>query len=179
LVVLGVVLALGAGFVAVKLGIIPAGRKAPAFVGMAEADARALIGSAGLSASFEVVDDTLPAGLVVAQAPVAGARFGQRDTLRMSVSSGQVRVPELVGSSLAQAREVLAKAALVLVKVDSQYSDSQGPGVVMVSGPKGGSRVKPRAEVTLTVANGRATCPECRARRAPGANFCEKCGYQF
>lgn len=178
----GVIVALGVavlavGFLVLRPRVVPTGVKVPRFIGLTESEARMLAGSNALA--FVKVDDTSPAGRVVSQMPEAGGRVRRTDTIRLSLSSGLVQVPSLAGYSLAQARDSLQKLTLAVVRIDSQYSDAYGPGMVSAVGPKPGSRIRPRAEVTLTVASGRATCPSCNARRAAGASFCERCGYRF
>jgi serine/threonine-protein kinase len=168
-----------AGYVALKTGIITTGAKLPSVVGMTKVEALKAAAERRLALVLQDVDDTSAAGRVVSQFPPAGARSSRGDTIRASVSTGLVDVPVLAGFGLAEAQAALKRAALALVKVDSQYSDVYAPGTVMAVGPKAGSRLRPRAEVTLTVANGRATCPACGAEREPGANFCVKCGHKF
>jgi len=168
-----------AGYVALKTGIITRGAKLPSIVGMTRDQALKAAAERKFTLVFYDVDDTSAAGTVVSQFPPAGGRSSRGDTIRASVSTGLVDVPVLAGLGLAEAQADLKRAALTLAKVDSQYSDVYTRGTVMAVGPKSGSRLRPHAEVTMTVANGRATCPECGAKREPGANFCVKCGYKF
>jgi beta-lactam-binding protein with PASTA domain len=90
-----------------------------------------------------------------------------------------VEMPSLVGLSLPDARARLSELALTPAKVDSQYTDDYASGVVISSKLKAGTRVVPHSSVGLVVSGGRATCPECGARRAAGAKFCTTCGFKF
>ena len=88
-------------------------------------------------------------------------------------------VPVLTGLTLADARARLARLGLTAGKLDSQYSDGYGAGVVVSSGQKAGAKLAPHSTVSLMFSAGRATCPQCGSRREPGAKFCTKCGYKF
>jgi serine/threonine-protein kinase len=123
------------------------------------------------------VDDSLPAGMVAGQSPEPGAKAAGK--IELKVSSGLVAVPSVAGLSLAEATSRLSAAGLDIAKVDSQYSDYYAAGLVKSTEPKPDSRLKPHAGVSLTVVRGRATCPECGAKREAGAFFCVRCGYKY
>jgi serine/threonine-protein kinase len=97
----------------------------------------------------------------------------------LGVSTGKVAMPSLAGLALSDARAQLARLALTPAKVDSQYSDDFAAGVVVSSKLKAGAKVAPHTGVNLTVSGGRATCPQCRARRAARTKLCTKCGFKF
>jgi eukaryotic-like serine/threonine-protein kinase len=155
------------------------GPRVPLVRGMSKDAAEQALRSKGLSTEYESVDDTLPAGVVVAQIPAAGERVSRSRPVALKVSSGMVAMPVLAGLPLDQARAKLAEVALDAVKVDSQFSDTHGAGVVISSGANAGTKLAPRTGVKVTVSNGRATCPQCGSRREARAKFCTKCGYQF
>jgi serine/threonine-protein kinase len=125
------------------------------------------------------VGDTLPAGIVVAQSPEPGAESHRSRVVELRVSTGAVEIPSLAGLALSDARARLARLALTSPKVDSQYNDDYAAGIVVSSRLKAGTRVAPHSVVGLTVSTGRATCPQCGARRAALAKFCTKCGFKF
>jgi serine/threonine-protein kinase len=116
---------------------------------------------------------------VAAQAPAAGEKVSGSRAVVLKVSSGMVAVPTLAGLTLAEARARLTELTLTAAKVDSQYSDSQGVGIVVSTTTKAGTKLAPHSSVSLVISAGRATCPECGARREAGAKFCTKCGYKF
>jgi beta-lactam-binding protein with PASTA domain len=99
--------------------------------------------------------------------------------VKLGVSTGVVAIPSLAGLALPDARALLARLALTSAKVDSQYSDDYAAGMVVSSKVKAGTSVAPHSSVGLTVSAGRATCPQCGARREARAKFCTKCGYKF
>jgi eukaryotic-like serine/threonine-protein kinase len=155
------------------------GPRVPQVTGLSRDAAEQTLRSKGLSIEAESVDDTLPAGVVVTQIPAAGERASRSRPVALKVSSGMVAMPVLSGLSLDEALAKLAKVALDAARVDSQYSDSHGVGAVISGGAKPGTKLAPRTGVSLTVSNGRATCPQCGSRREARAKFCTKCGYQF
>lgn len=155
------------------------GRKVPSVTGMGRDEAERVLRGKGFRVEPDSMDDTLAAGTVVAQEPEAGERFWRSQAVTLKVSTGRVSVPALAGLSLADARGRLARVALTPAKVDSQYSDDYAAGTVVSSGLKAGAKAAPHTSVGLTLSAGRATCPECEARREARAKFCTKCGFKF
>lgn len=125
------------------------------------------------------MNDTLPAGTVLAQVPAAGAKGPRSRVVELRVSTGSVEIPALAGMALPDARARLSELALTPAKVDSQYTDEYASGVVISSKLKAGTKVVAHSSVGLTISAGRVTCPECGARRAVGAKFCTTCGFKF
>jgi serine/threonine-protein kinase len=177
LIPLAVIIVAAAGYFLLKGGVgVP---KVPSVVGLSKNEAEQALRSKGFSIETEGADDTIAAGTVVAQVPSAGEKVSGPRAVVLKVSSGMVAVPSLAGLTLAEARARLAELALTAAKVDSQYSDSRGAGIVVSSAAKAGTKLASHSSVKVTVSSGRATCPECGARREAGAKFCTKCGYKF
>jgi len=159
-------------------GVIGA-RRVPAVTGMSSDTAEQLLRGRGFRVETDSLNDTLPAGTVLAQVPAAGAKGPRSRVVELRVSTGNVELPALVGMALSDARARLSELALTPAKVDSQYTDDYASGVVMSSKLKAGTIVVPHSSIGLTVSAGRATCPECGARRAAGARFCTTCGFKY
>jgi len=176
LIPLGAAIAVVAGLL--LFGVIGA-RRVPAVTGMSSDAAEQLLRGRGFRVETDSMNDTLPAGTVLAQVPAAGAKGPRSRVVGLRVSTGNVEMPALAGMSLADARARLSELALTPAKVDSQYTDEYASGVVMSSKLKAGTKVVAHSSVGLTVSAGRVTCPECGARRAAGAKFCTTCGFKF
>ena len=177
LIPLAVVIVAAAGYFLLKGGI--GGPKVPSVMGMSRSEAEQALRGAGFGVDVEDADDTLTAGTVASQVPAAGEKVSGSRVVALKVSSGMVAVPSLAGLTLTEARARLVELALTAVKVDSQYNDSYGAGIVVSSTAKAGTKLDPHSSVSLMVSAGRATCPQCGTRREAGAKFCTKCGYKF
>jgi serine/threonine-protein kinase len=177
LIPLAVIIVAVAAYFLLKGGI--SGPRVPSVVGLGKNAAEQALRKAGFGVDVENADDTLEAGTVVAQAPAAGEKVSGSRAVVLKVSSGLVAVPSLAGLTLAEARARLAELTLTAAKVDSQYSDCQGVGIIVSTAAKSGTKLAPHSSVSLVISAGRATCPECGTRRETGAKFCTKCGYKF
>jgi len=155
------------------------GRRVPSVTGMSGDEAAQVLRGKGFRVETDSMDDTLAAGTVTVQVPSAGERVSGSRSVKLSVSTGKVAVPVLTGLTLADARARLTGLALNPAKVDSQYNDGYGVGIVLSGGLEAGTKLAPHSNVNLTVSAGRATCLQCGARREAGAKFCTKCGYKF
>jgi len=96
-----------------------------------------------------------PAGYVIAQDPVPGTQVNAGTLVNITVSSGQISVPDVSGLSEAQARSDLAQAGFD-VQVVQQSDNSNAPGTVLAQSPKGGTQAGRGSTVTITVAEASA-----------------------
>ncbi|MFI7605094.1 Stk1 family PASTA domain-containing Ser/Thr kinase [Micromonospora sp. NPDC049366] len=99
-------------------------------------------------------DDNLPAGMVVDTNPKVGAEVkpGAKVTVILSKGRAPVSVPNLVGKSLAEARDALGKLGLKPVET---YKDSDKPrDEVLGQSPADGTGVEKGAQVKLDVSKG-------------------------
>ncbi|GDX32645.1 serine/threonine protein kinase [Actinomycetes bacterium] len=92
-----------------------------------------------------------PAGYVLAQDPPEGTQVEAGSMIAISVSSGQVRVPAVIGVSVAQARSDLVQAGLD-AQIVEQPDDTVPSGTVLAQSPLPGTAVDRGTLVTITVA---------------------------
>ena len=125
----------------------------PNLVGLTSQDqARAALVDASLVlGKVTQVDSDQPAGAVIAQSIPAATLVDAGSAVDISVSNGQVKVPDVTGESEAQARSDLTNAGFD-PNVVKQQDGSVAPGTVLAQTPKGGTSAAKGTQVTITVA---------------------------
>ena len=145
----------------VSLG--PATIATPDVVGLNEAQAIADIMAAGLvsGAVTRQNDNTVPAGDVISQAPIAGTMVapGSAVDLVVSLGPGTIPVPNVVGLSEANATTVITSSGLVVGNVSRVANDTVPVGDVISQSPLAGEMVSGGSSVDLVVSLGPATIP--------------------
>jgi hypothetical protein len=124
--------------------------RVPNVVGLTEEDARRVLSDAGVelsSVSSRNVAYVGPSDLVVRQTPASGAQIGDGE-FQLDVST-PARMPELGGSSEADARAALSELGARIAVVD-QYQPGAAEGTVLSTDPPAGEEIADRA--TLHVA---------------------------
>jgi serine/threonine-protein kinase len=119
-------------------------------------DARNLLGAAGFQVDVREEASTVSEGFVVRQEPV-GVKLPRGQTVTIYVSIGdRVLVPEITGMNEADARARIAAAGLFVSFIDVQGCDKLGslcdrfgPGTIVSSDPRPGTRVPRGTGVTL------------------------------
>jgi serine/threonine-protein kinase len=91
-----------------------------------------------------------PAGYVLGQDPEEGTQVDAGSSVDITVSSGLVKVPKVVGSSEAQARSDLAQSGFDVQVVEIQ-DGSVSSGTVLAQSPQGGELLPRGSVVTITV----------------------------
>jgi beta-lactam-binding protein with PASTA domain len=98
--------------------------------------------------------DTVPEGAVISTDPAAGTELKRGDTVTVVVSLGKapIRIPDLNGKNINDARSQLQSLGLVAVE---RYKDSNQPAdTVIGQTPKAGTGAVKDTEVTLDVSKG-------------------------
>jgi serine/threonine-protein kinase len=98
--------------------------------------------------------DTVMAGIVMAQSPVAGTHIAKNNTVNITVSSGKpkVAVPDVIGKSSGDAESALTNAGLV-PKIFSVHSNKT-PDTVTGQDPPAGTMVVQGSRVRINVSSG-------------------------
>ncbi len=139
--------------------VVPAVIAAPGVVGDSQSVAAAKLGAAGLKVGFvsQLNHPSIPAGLVISQAPVGGTNVAVGSSVSMTVSNGpsSSTVPEVVGTPQDPATGFVQAAGLSVTM--NRVNDASVPaGLVIGQSPIGGTHVPVGSAVLLTVSLGRA-----------------------
>jgi beta-lactam-binding protein with PASTA domain len=140
--------------------LVVSGVVVPNVVDTNEADADANITSAGLSIGNVTYrhSDTVTEGLVISQNPVGEAVAGVGSSVDLVVSSGQPKVPDVVGMTETEANSAItAVDNLTIGTVTYEYSNTIGAGIVISQNPSWGTPVAVGSSVDLVVSLGQST----------------------
>jgi beta-lactam-binding protein with PASTA domain len=129
----------------------------PSVVGLGAGDAVVAIRDAGLVPKVHLVASSETPGRVLRQSPADTAQVPKGSAIRLDVSrarpvAAKVEMPDVVGTSAADARQQLRGLGLSVV-VTGVASDEEA-GTVLRQSPRAGSEVREHARVTLTVSTG-------------------------
>jgi serine/threonine-protein kinase len=159
-----VALLLAGGGVAAYLLLKPTKVTVPAVVGDQISVARARLQNAGLRFSVNNENSSQPAGTVIAQDPLGGARANDGSTVQLTVSQGpgNVSVPSVAQLPLGQAKQQITQAGLKVGRVVHEASDQIPSGNVINTDPVAGQSVPVGSAVTIFVSSGKplATVPD-------------------
>ncbi|HEX5586761.1 MAG TPA: PASTA domain-containing protein [Acidimicrobiia bacterium] len=156
IVALAVVLALVAGGAALaSTGSSTVG--VPSLVGLTSERATQALSEAGLGIRVVTRASDDPAGIVIAQRPVAGAFVSDDGTVDLVVSRGppKVTVPEVTSASIADATAMLERLGFA-VSVERRNDESAPVDAVLGTDPPSGSRQAKESVITLLVSDGPA-----------------------
>jgi len=126
----------------------------PDVVGFTEEAARSRLQAEGLSVASEtdeVNDVDFAAGEVVSTQPQAGESISPDDEVRLTLASGLVEVPDVVGQDSGDAFATLRELRLSPATTFEESSQSS-PGTVLDQSADAGEEVEYGARITLTVA---------------------------
>lgn len=120
-------------------------------VGKSLADARASLAAAGLVISQTIaVPSAKPQGTVLKVIPDGGSTLPSGTGVTLTIASGNVEVPLLIGSTEIQARTVLAQAGFLIQAIDATDL-TQAAGVVLAQAPAAGTTQTIGSTVTITI----------------------------
>jgi beta-lactam-binding protein with PASTA domain/predicted Ser/Thr protein kinase len=130
----------------------------PSVIGDQQATAETELRNSGLKPSVLHQSSSEPGGQVIAQDPSAGSSVGFHSTVTITVSTGQVTVPNVVGELEAEAISDVERAAISQVKVVHQTTTNRSEdGRVINQAPTAGTRIPASSSVTIFVGRFRPT----------------------
>ncbi|MFI5961661.1 Stk1 family PASTA domain-containing Ser/Thr kinase [Streptomyces asoensis] len=149
------VLGVGAGVWYINSGQFT---KVPAVLTQKEAQARARLEAAGLKVGKveHRNSDTVKRGTVMETDPGPGARIRKHDSVTLTVSDGPeiVKVPEVKGSRLDKAEQLLKSEGLEPGLVDKAFSEDVLKGFVISTDPAAGTERRAGTAVSIVVSKG-------------------------
>ncbi|GGJ96327.1 serine/threonine protein kinase [Streptomyces camponoticapitis] len=155
-IVVGALLVLGVG---VGVWYINSGQftRVPSVLGQTEQVAKKRLGDAGLDAKVEKdFSGTFERGTVMRTDPEPRSRIRGNGSVTLVISRGPeiVRVPDLAGKSLADAKDALKEAGLAPGVITRSFDQETGQGDIIRTQPKAGTELRPDAGVALVVSKG-------------------------
>ncbi|MET7294057.1 Stk1 family PASTA domain-containing Ser/Thr kinase [Streptomyces griseoloalbus] len=133
--------------------------KVPPLLAKTEKEAADRLAAAGLDVGQveEAYSDTVERGTVISTDPKVGARIRSHDSVSLTLSKGPqtVRVPDLDGYPLDNARSMLEDEGLEPGMVTREFSGTVPQGSVISTEPGKGTKVRAGSAVALTVSKGR------------------------
>jgi serine/threonine-protein kinase len=120
-------------------------------VGMSLIDARTALAAAGLVISkTEAAPSDEVQGTVLTVTPEAGSKIIAGSGVVLTIASGEVEVPNLIGIEAIQAKTLLIQAGF-LVREFNDYDAAQAVGVVIRQAPDAGTTQTIGKPVTITI----------------------------
>jgi YVTN family beta-propeller protein len=137
----------------------PGNIEVPNVIGLTQAAAANTIRGVGLSvgAILKQYSDKVPAGLVLAQSPAAGAKVAVGTPVSLTVSlgpAGVVKVPDVRGQPEAVAKSILQNAGLTIGSTLRQPDPTMPAGNAIGTDPTAGTQVKIGSAVILIISEG-------------------------
>ncbi|MBO8186058.1 Stk1 family PASTA domain-containing Ser/Thr kinase [Streptomyces spirodelae] len=156
LVTLGVLLV---ALVATGIWYVNSGQfvRTPAVLDKTQSEATEKLSDAGLDVKVERdYSERIERGHVISTDPKPGERVRKTGSVTLTVSRGPhvVKVPELKGTPLSDARRQLKDAGLEPGTVKRRFDEETAQGSVITTDPRPGSKRRPGAAVALTVSKG-------------------------
>ncbi|MEV8407578.1 Stk1 family PASTA domain-containing Ser/Thr kinase [Streptomyces niveus] len=132
--------------------------RVPSLLGQTEQVAKKRLTDAGLDAKVgHDFSNTFERGTVMRTDPEPRSRIRGNGSVTLVISRGPeiVRVPDLTGKSLADAKDALKKVGLAPGVITRSFDEETDQGGIIRSQPKAGTELRPDAGVALVVSKGR------------------------
>ncbi len=102
--------------------------------------------------------NSIPAGKVISTSPLAGRRLSPDSVVTVVISRGpeRTKVPDIIGETEADARQILSQARINPGQITRIYSDTAPVGEILGSNPDTGAGIDVGSEVALEVSKGPA-----------------------
>ncbi|MEW2399136.1 Stk1 family PASTA domain-containing Ser/Thr kinase [Streptomyces sp. NPDC046862] len=129
----------------------------PAVLRQSEAEATKRVEAAGLEVDTErAFSDTVERGKVISTDPKPSARIRDNDTVTLTISKGpeMVKVPDVQGRQLNEAKSRLEDQGLEAGRVTRAFSEDVPSGSVISTEPGAGTERRSGSAVALTVSKG-------------------------
>ncbi|MEU2725820.1 Stk1 family PASTA domain-containing Ser/Thr kinase [Streptomyces smyrnaeus] len=131
--------------------------RTPAVLDKTRSEATRTLSDAGLDVEVDLeYSERVERGHVISTDPKPGERVRRTGSVTLTVSRGPhvVKVPDLKGTPLSDARRELKDAGLKPGTVERRFDEETAQGSVITSDPASGSKRRPGAAVALTVSKG-------------------------
>ncbi|MGW0782602.1 Stk1 family PASTA domain-containing Ser/Thr kinase [Streptomyces sp. NPDC002913] len=132
--------------------------RVPSLLGQTQSAAEKRLSDAGLDMKGvdRAYSDTVKRGTVISSDPGSGERIRKNDAVKLVVSRGPeiVKVPDVEGLSLGDARRELKKTGLAPGMVTREFSEDIARGEVIRTDPAMGTERHPDSAVALVVSKG-------------------------
>lgn len=132
--------------------------RVPSLLGQTEQVAKKRLADAGLDAKVgHDFSGTFERGTVMRTDPEPRSRIRGNGSVTLVISRGPeiVRVPDLTGESLADAKDALKKVGLAPGVITRSFDEETAQGEIIRSQPQAGTELRPDAGVALVVSKGR------------------------
>ena len=118
---------------------------------MALIDARAALAAVGLTVSRTIAAPSdQPQGTILEVSPAVGSVTTAGSGVVLTIASGEITVPDLIGVEVIQAKTTLIQAGF-LIKEFYEFDAAQPEGVVIRQAPEAGSTQTIGNSVTITI----------------------------
>ena len=167
--------ALIAGLLWFNRDVVDVPNTVPAVVGKSQSESVKIIKGAGYDVGeiTKEYSDTVDAGYVISQSPVAGTglEVGSSVALVVSLGKEQVSVPSLTGKTVTEVQELLDAAGLRAKAGEATYSSTVDTNRVISQDPVAGAKVEKGSTVTYVLSLGidYVTVPDVTGRTAAEA----------